>query len=191
MRDNKAISLLSGLVITGVILAVIVLMYFLLTFDLVGGETLNEIENQRIGLLVFSFIIAGFTALVCRRFIKAGNKYTAIGTGILPLIALILVSVYCIRNYNYSIPLDQTIWKQEKFKPFDMSATLVKDNILIGMTRIEVKELLGKGSEEGFGNVNPNKGCISYLVEEDWELTIYFENDKVIDVELRLPRMMT
>jgi len=94
MRDNKAISLLSGLVITGAILAVIALVYFLFTFDLAGGETLKEIENQRIALLVLSFIITGLTALVCRRFIKAGKKYAAIGTGILPLFALILVSIY-------------------------------------------------------------------------------------------------
>jgi hypothetical protein len=34
----------------------------------------------------------GFAALVPRRFVKAGKKYTAIGTVVLPLIALILVN---------------------------------------------------------------------------------------------------
>jgi hypothetical protein len=191
MRDNKVISLLSGLVITGVILAVIAVVYFLLTFDLVGGETLQEIENQRTALLVSSIIIAGFTVLVCRHFIKTGKKYVAIGTSILPLLTLIMVSAYYINNFNYQTPLDQTIWKQEKRKPFDMAASLVKDNVLIGMTRTEVKEMLGSGYEEGYGNVNPNKGFISYLIKEEWTLNIYFENDKVTGVKLRLPSMMT
>ncbi|MCH2232263.1 MAG: hypothetical protein MK105_18150 [Crocinitomicaceae bacterium] len=191
MRDNKAISLLSGLVITAVILVVIAFVYFLLTFDLAGGETLQEIENQRTAVLILSIVIVGFTVLVCRRFINTGKKYVAIGTGILPMLTLIMVSVYYVNNFNYQTPLDQTIWKQEKWKPFDMAASLVKDNVLIGMTRAEVKELLGSGYEEGYGNVNPNKGFISYLVKQDWTLDIYFENDKVVDVKLRLPSMMT
>jgi hypothetical protein len=191
MKDNPTISFLSGLVTTAVILTVIVLLYFISIFDLAGGETLQEIESQRTASLVLAIIIAGLTVIVYKHFIRTGKKYTAIGTGILPLLLLISVTVYYFDNYNYRTTFDQTTWQQEKWKPFDMAATLVKDNELIGKTRTEVKEMLGQGHEECYGDENTDKSFISYLVKKNWTLIIYFENNIVIDTKLRLPTMMT
>ncbi|MGB0428940.1 MAG: hypothetical protein ACPGLV_00605 [Bacteroidia bacterium] len=191
MKDKPAISLIGGLTITAIILIVIALLYFLMTFNLAGGETFQEIEIQRTALLVLAIIIAVLTALVSKRFIRTRRMYTAIGTGILPLVTFIAVTVYYLNNYNYHTNFDQTTWQHKKLKPFDMATTLAKDNELIGMTRTEVKTLLGKGFEKGNDNVNPNKGFITYLVEQDWTLTIFFENDVAVEVKLKLTRMLT
>lgn len=190
MKNNPVISLLFGLMITAVILMVLTMLYFFLTFDVAGGETLQEIESKRTALLFLTFLIAGLAFLMSRHFFKTGKKYTAVGISILPLIALIGVSIYYIDNYNYSTTFDQTTWKQEKRKPFNMTATLVKDDVLIGLTRLEVKEKLGEGYEE-YDNIKTGRGSISYLVENDWTITVYFIEDKTVKANLRLPMMIT
>lgn len=87
---------------------------------------------------------------------------------------------------HYHTQFDKAVWEQDTWKPLNMTATLVKENKLIGMTRQEVKEMLGQGVEE-HGNPNTDRGSILYLVKENWTLTIYFQKDKVVDTELRLP----
>jgi len=143
MKGNPAISLIGGLIITTVIITLLFFLYIILTFYLAGGESLQEIENQRTILLLLSMLGCGLTVLECRRFIKIGKKYAAIGIGILPFGVLILVSVYYFANYNYHTNFDKKTWQQEKCKPFDMAVTLVKDNELIGITRDQLIELLG------------------------------------------------
>ncbi|MCB0762993.1 MAG: hypothetical protein KDC12_15815 [Flavobacteriales bacterium] len=191
MKGNPAISFTGGLIITAVILIVLYLLYLVSIFDLSVGETLQEIENQRTILLVLTIIIAGLTVLVSRRFIRAGKKYTAIGTVILPLLALLAVTVSYFNNFNYHTTFNHTTWQQDMHKPFDMAATLVKDKVLIGMTRIEVEEMLGQGHEKSYGDQSQGNGYVSYLVEHSWTLIIYFEKDIVVDTKLRLPYMMT
>jgi hypothetical protein len=189
MKDNSILSFIKGLVITGVILVVVSLLYLLLTFDIAGGETVQEIENQRSALLVLAIIVAGLALTVVRQYLKKGKRSAAFGTGILPAVVLIPVIAYYANNFNYRTTFNKTTWEQAKWKPLDMAATLVKDKKLIGLTRIEIKGMLGQGVRE-HGDDKSKRGLISYLVKEDWTMTIFFEKDKVVDTQLRLPMMM-
>ena len=186
MRRNPVISFLGGLTICGLILGVIYLLVLLMTFNLAGGETLQQIENQKIGLVIIAVVLAILAAITVMRFLRSGRKFTAYGISVLPILAVIIVTVYYVNNLTIHKQFSRTVWEQSKWKPFDMSATLAKGNKLIGLTRKQVKDMLGQGSEE-YGDKNTDRGSILYLVENEWTLIIYLQKDKVVDTELRRP----
>ena len=186
MHRHPIISFFGGLTICGLILGVVYLLILLMTFNLAGGETLRQIENQRMGLLIITLLLAILAGITVIRFLKSGKKFTAYGISILPIIAVIIVTVYYVANLNSHKQFDRAVWEQSKWKPFDMASTLVKENKLIGLTRQQVKDMLGQGSEE-YGDKNTHRGSILYLVQDDWTLIIYFQKGKVIDIKLRRP----
>jgi hypothetical protein len=67
-----------------------------------------------------------------------------------------------------------------------MAATLVEEQKLVGLNRQEVEKMLGKGDEQ-YGSPTTERGSIIYLIEDKWTMTVYFEKDKVVGSELRLP----
>lgn len=190
VKYNSIKVFLTSLLITGLLLSIVGACYFIFTFNLAGGETLQEVESQRVLLVFLAIFILGIAVRVCIRYLKAGEKYRAIGTGILPLTLFILVGAYYIDSYNYHQQFEQKVWKQRVVKPFDMAVTLVKGNKIIGMTKAEVKQMLGKDYEE-FTSTTSMKSYMYYLVEQKWRLGVVFENDVVVDVKLQLPRMMS
>jgi hypothetical protein len=169
MKRNPVISFFGGLIISGVLYGIVYLLFLFATFNLAGGETLRQIESQRTAFLIITIMLAVLAAGVARQYLKKGNKFTAYGISILPMIAVVIVAAVYIVNFNYSTQFDKTTWEQSDEKPFNIAATLVKQNKLKGLTRQEVKAMLGQGAEE------------------NWTLTIYFQHGKVTDAGLRLP----
>jgi hypothetical protein len=186
MKRHPIISFFIGLILTGLILGAIYLVFLFLTFDLGGGETLRQIENQRTALLIGTIIVAIIAAMTARNFLLTGRRFAAYGISVLPLVSLVIVGVFYFNNMNSHTKFDKTIWEQDKWKPLNMATTLVKEKKLIGMTRQKVKQMLGQGFEEN-GNTFNDRSSIKYLVKEDWTLTVYFQKDKVVETELRLP----
>ena len=186
MKRHPIISFFIGLIVSGLILGAVLLVFLFLIFDLGGGETLRQIENQRIALLIITIIVVIIAVKTARHFLRTGRKFTAYGISVLSLIAIVIVGAFYFDNLHSHTEFDKTIWDQDKRKPLNMATTLVKENKLIGMTRLEVKEMLGPGIEE-YGNPNTDRGSISYLVKDNWTLTVYFQKDKVVETELRLP----
>jgi drug/metabolite transporter superfamily protein YnfA len=186
MKRHPIISFFIGLIVSGLILGALYLVFGLLTFSLAGGETLRQIESQTTALLIGTIIAVTIAAMTFRHFFKTGRKFAAYGIGILPLVALVIVGVFYFDSLHSHTQFDKTVWQQDKWKPLNMATTLVKEKKLIGLTRQEVKEMLGQGFEE-HADANTDRGSILYLVKEDWTLTVYFQKDKVVDTELRLP----
>lgn len=161
-----------------------------MTFDLVGGESLQQIENQHTYLLSSTIVLFLTLSVFSIQQFKKNNTGRASGLIILPFVILILVVSYYFKNYNFYTELDQNIWKTEEWKPLNMAATLVKENKLEGLSLEEVIELLGSGFEKFYDGEN-KIGYIKYHVENSWTLTIILKNGMVNISELRLPRMMT
>lgn len=81
---------------------------------------------------------------------------------------------------------DQKIWVQGFRKPEGMAKTLARKKLLVGLTRKEVKEMLGPGSEE-HGDDKTDRGSIYYIVENGWTFIVTFKFDKVVEVIMRQP----
>ena len=168
------------------IIGLIGLFFLLLTFNLGGGETLSQVENQNIAQLIISIFLLIIAVFSARRYIKNNRRYTAYGIIISPLILIVIATIYLFEHNVYHTKFDKTIWEQSEWKPESMAKTLVKEKVLIGMTRAQVKEMLGEGSKE-YGNASSDRGSILYQVKNDWTLIVLFQKDKVVETELRLP----
>jgi len=176
--------LITGLLIGGFAFGILYVIMLLATFNLAGGETLRQLEKQRIGILIviifFSILIYICTVPIS----KYRNRFTSYGIRLVSVISILLGIIGC-QVSQYS-SFDKAVWLQSAPKPFDMSATLLNSNKLKGKTRQEVKLLLGDGLHES-GNRDDEKGTILYAVDEGWTLTLYFTCDRVVDAELRSP----
>ena len=186
MKRYPITSFLLSLTISIVVVGIVYLCFFLLTFDLGGGETLSEVKNQNLTVVFISMLLFVISLIYARRYYKNNKKYTAVGIAIFPLAMVIAATVYLFdQNFNQTA-FDKTIWAQSVRKPQKMAKTLVKEKTLIGLTRAEVKLMLGAGAEE-YGDKNTDRGSLIYYVEEEWTLSVFFRYDKVIETEMRLP----
>lgn len=132
------------------------------------------------------------TTIIVKNLVIKGKKFRALGVGPLPAITAILVVIYCINNLNYSYTsqFDKIVWAGSEEKPLGMVVTLAKENKLIGMTRSEVIEMLGKGKEESFDET-AQRGWLLYSVKNNWRLIIRFENNRVKETVIKRPGLFT
>lgn len=186
LKRNPIKSFLIGLTLSAVTVGLISFLLLLLTFNLAGGETLSQIENQNITQLIISIFLLFIAIIIARYYIKSNKKYAAIGMLVVPVVVVIAATIYLLGQNFYHADFDKIAWRQSKRKPERMAKTLVKENILIGLTRAQVKEMLSEGTEE-YGDVNSERGSIVYLVQNDWTLIVLFQKDKVVETKLRLP----
>jgi hypothetical protein len=171
-------------------LAALFALYLFITFKFIGGETVQDIQSQRTGLLVIAIVVALVAAIRGKLLAKDGAKYAGLGIVILPFVSLVAVAVYFVFTFNFYTPFDQVAWRDSERKPLKMAASLVTDNQLIGFTRKEVKLMLGQGIEQNRMDTTAGGG-IHYLVEDQWTLNIVFEQGFVKFTTLRLPWMMS
>lgn len=188
MKRNSIISFLAALTVSVILIGIVYLIFFFFTFNLAGGETLNQVESQNITLLVISILLLTIAIIYARRYFKSNKKYTAFGVITFPLLLVIAGTIYLVEQNFYNTKFDKKIWTQSERKPEKMAKTLVKEKTLIGLTRTQVKEMLGEGVRE-YGNKNTDRGSIIYHVENDWTFSVFFQYDKVIETQLRLPSL--
>ena len=186
MKKHPIISFFAGLIICGLIIGLVYLLALLMTFDLAGGETLQQVENQDLALLILTLVLAILVFLTARHYWKKGKKFAAYGISVLPAACLLVIAIYYVNSLNVHAEFNKTVWEQSEWKPFKMSATLVKDKKLIGLTRDQVKQMLGQSSQQ-YGDKSSERTSMVYPVQNSWTLTIYFQNDRVVDTQLRLP----
>ncbi len=186
MKRNPIISFLGGLTVSVAIVGIVYLCFFLLTFNLGGGETLDQIENLNIAILIISILLFAIAVIYARRYFKNNKKYTAIGITIIPIMVTITAAIYFFTQNLSHTKFNKAIWTQSEWKPDKMAKTLVKEKILIGLTRTQVKQMLGEGAEE-YGDKNTDRGSIIYHVQNDWTFSVIFQYDKVVETQLRLP----
>ena len=149
---------------------------------------MDQEEGQHIAYLIISILLVALAFGFSTRYFKK-NKAFAYGIIVVPFLLFIAMIVLIVRDQSYATRFDQHTWKQSTWKPEGMAKTLVKKNRLIGLTRQEVKAMLGDGSEE-YG-ANSDRGAIIYRIENDWMLSIIFRNDAVVETIMKRPGMMT
>ena len=154
-----------------------------MTFNLAGGETLSVFDNRNITLFVVSLIVLTIAFYFFKKYYKKNRKFTAFGIIIIPLTLVIAGTLYLTSSLK-TTEFDKAIWTQNKVKPDDMAKTLVRQKSLLGLTRSQVKALLGQGSGE-YGNENDARGSILYSVENGWTLSVIFHKDKVVETQMR------
>ncbi|MFT3705554.1 MAG: hypothetical protein QM802_24505 [Agriterribacter sp.] len=186
LRIHQIISFLSSLTVTAVITSIIGVCFLFITFNLAGGETLDQAENANIIRLIVSVLILINAIFISRGYINRNKKYTAYGIIVFPLIVVVMTTAYLIDQNFYHTKFNKTVWGQSECKPERMAKGLVKEKILIGMTRAQVKQMLGNGTEQ-YEDTSSDKSSMLYLVKNDWTLIVFFEDDKVVKAELRLP----
>lgn len=187
LQKNPIISFISSFIITTIIIAVIAVLYLLSTFNLAGGETLETVESQDLAQLLLTLTIFTGAIIIGKSYRKKNRKSTGSGIIVAALLVAVLATMQFFTNHIYPTKFDREVWLQSKWKPDKMCKTLVKEKTLIGMTRIQVNQLLGEGTEES-GN-DSEMGSISYLAEHNWTFIILFEKGKVVETKLRLPHL--
>ena len=185
MKPRSLMSFFNAFLVGAFIFLVIGLLILFISFDLGGGETLQQIEAQRMGWLLITLLLAIAAGFIAREYLKNGKRYTPYGIRIVTLICVIGAAIHYSKNLMVT-PFNKTTWQHAEYKPFNMSASLVKRKKLIGLTREQVKNMLGAGADER-EDKTAGDGYIKYWVKESWSLTVYFQNGKVIETELRLP----
>lgn len=183
---HPIVSFLISLAITIIILLIIGFFYLISTFSIEGGQTLSQIENEHILQLYISILIFAIAVFIATLYLRTNKKYTALGLLVFPILFVLYTSVYLLKNNFNHTTFSKVIWMQSMYKPEKMAKTLVRDKKLIGLTRAQVKDMLGEGSEE-YGDIGTGYSRIEYWVLNHWTLTVFFQKDKVIDSELRLP----
>jgi hypothetical protein len=178
MTDKQFFSFLGGMFITIGIYALIVFMIFFSTFSF-SGQSLSEQETMDAFCFYLALVIVGSTIFIMIRRFRRHEKYTAYGMSLAilaGLVALIMQGAIYFNNLNYYQSFDAIAWKKAEFKPIKMAKTLVKKNALIGLNRQELIEKLGlgnRGGRDGKGNY------FAYATDNDWELNVVLENEKV------------
>jgi len=188
MKLHPLISFVTAMLVTAVIIVAVGIVYVFSTFNLAGGETLNEVTAQYFLVLVISMFLLFAASVIAKRNFKK-NKAAAYGTIFLPSLLLIFSLFFLIKEYVFLPRFDEVVWKQSEFKPERMAKALVRNKKLIGLTRTEVKKMLGEGAEE-YG-INSDRGSIIYNVENEWTLRILFQNEVVVETIMKQPSMMT
>ena len=185
-KQNVYLSFLAGFFTSGFILCAVYFAFFFLTFNLGGGETIRQIEDQNSIFLIMTVLQAIVIALAIRGLLTKRQAHKACGVGAMSLIIFICAMVYYIDNFIPHNSFETVLWMKSQQKPLGMAATLVEKEKLVGLTRQEIEKLLGKGDEHS-GDSNTERGSISYFIENNWTMTVYFEKDRVVSSELRLP----
>jgi Ca2+/Na+ antiporter len=187
MTSRHVASFLGGLLFTSIIYGVLLYIVVMGTFSL-SGERLTEKENREAFFFYTAVSVTVITICVIYRLYKKGQKYSAVGISIPLLFALYIclqTGLVYAENLSYHQAFQKTIWTQSELKPFRMAKTLVKSNMLIGKSRQQIIDQLGKGEEVEETGQNNNREFFKFLTDDDtWNMYLYFKNDKVVDAYL-------
>jgi hypothetical protein len=178
--------LLGGLLLGILIFAAFLLVFGFLTFNLAGGETIEQIEHQDLFFMILAAVPVVWLGFRTRHYIRTDQRPRAYIRGSAALTVVICIVGFYIFTLIPHRSFDKDNWLRPDRKPLAMAAELVEDKKLIGMNGKQIEQMLGKPAEK---NESPNsvRGGVSYEVEDGWKMTIYFESDKVVETELRQP----
>lgn len=133
MKRDRIESFFAGFIPTGFVLAVILPGIAFITFDLGGGETLQELEDHRTAMLIITLLLVLGAGWIARDFISNQKRFVAHGIRIMALLCLLVVTANYAYNLTIPTEFNKAKWEQSGYKPFNMAATLVKRHTLIGL----------------------------------------------------------
>lgn len=139
--------------------------------------------NILIGILVFFFL--RWLLKKTRLPNKIQRLLTWAGTVVLtPIIYIVLFFTFIFSiTYYPDKPFNQQKWMANPSERYEMSQNLIESELLIGKTKIEVKELLGSVSYKYSENHWAYSiGFIPGITIDPSVLDVYFKNGKVVKV---------
>ena len=187
MTDKHLRSFFGGMILTGLIYFLIVVLFVFGSFSL-SGESLQKKENTEAFVFFAVLTITLITAYIIFRRWRTNRKASAAGIGMIMLFGIyasIMSGIQYVSNLNYHVALDQQTWKNADFKPFNMARTLLKDDQLIGLTKQQLIDKLGIGN---LGNRDGNGNLFTYITDTDnWQLKVWIKNDIVTETTMWRP----
>ncbi|MDA3614844.1 hypothetical protein [Polluticaenibacter yanchengensis] len=184
LRIKKFTSFLIGFIISATTICILTCIYLVSTFNLAGGESIEQIKNSTYIQLLLSLIIFLFALFFTFRLLKKEQKTKAIGVIIIPGLLFLYMSAFVIEYEIEFQKFNREVWMNSRFKPLGMSKTLYFDNSLIGLSKNDIISILGHPSSE-FSSIENPKSYIDFMIDGNWTLTIYFLNDIAISQSLR------
>lgn len=178
-----------GVFVGIVAFAMLGILFLLLTFNLAGGETLEQLQGHRWLLMILTMILAGVFTNMTFRWVKGKRRIVAYGSRVVIIVAVIAATGYLVDGYVYTA-FDKQIWDRSVYKPFRMAAGVSKTDNLMGFSETKIKSLLGTPAEE-FDYIGNGKSGMIYNVDDGWILRLDFADGKLTEMELRSPSMMT
>lgn len=178
MAKKKIISFIVAFVVSTIISGVIYLLLLIETFDLFGIEEITHPERRDAKLFYTGLAISILTIIIVTYFYRKNRKYAAVGIGIPNIIGFVLlikVGVVYLNKSNYYEKFDKQVWLNSQTKPIKMARGLVNDKSLIGLTKQQAIELLGKGEEENWNG----EERMQYPSDYYSRLGLAFEKGKV------------
>ena len=133
MKKNPILLALSAFIISVIVLSLVYGVFKIMTFNLAGGETLQEVERQMTGLYIFVLLFAVIALSVTGLKKRISYLYICIG-----IVSTVAFAGYKISHYS---KFDEHVWKMSERKPFAMAATLVKNDSLDGLTKKQIVEM--------------------------------------------------
>ena len=141
-----------------------------------GGETVTEIIEENDSFTIRLALLSLITFFIVK--FAWTKKRRAFSYGIM-VIYFIFILIYTIPYYSYRyifpVKFDKGIWTERYCKPFNMAASLVKYEKLIGLSSSNVDAMLNKPTLNYRNTWYPFK----YSIENYWEMKIIFDNDTV------------
>ena len=180
MKKNKTISLILGFFISGLFNCLVYIILIIYTFDILRFNLLIDPESVHAKLFYTGFAMTILTVLIIYLLLKQQKKFFSIGIGLPSLIGVFLMLKFGLLYFNksnYYETFDKNVWNKSKIKQIKMARVIVKDSVLIGLTKEEVFKMLG---EEQVSSNNDSTEYLRYWTENNvCALGIVFINGKV------------
>lgn len=178
MRIKTLLSFLAGFTVSTIIMLLLIFIYLISTFDMVASESIEQVKNSTYIQFFVSIPVFLSALFFTLRLLKKGQKAKAIGVVIIPALFFLYMTALLIEYKIDFTKFNREVWVNSNIKPLGMSKTLYYDSSLIGQSKKDIIVLLGQPSAEYA------KSYIDYRIEDNWVLTIYFQNDTSISQSL-------
>ena len=149
MSAKKILSFLGSALMS--VLAIYLAFAFLMimTFSL-RGQTLHEVENEKLLFLAFWTLLAVIGGFVAFLFWRKRKNYSASGVGIVavfPLFGALLMAYKSLSSIPVTDDFVAEVWGKSDVKPFLMAKDVVKSNVLLGKSEDELLAILTDPSD--------------------------------------------
>lgn len=179
-QQRNILSLILGFLLSSSIFIAVMISFLLLTFNLAGGET---IENRSIHLFILWGLIILLSAITSwASYVKYthSKRYTAYGTGAAAFAQLLFFFFILYQTWFTTVPFERQQWRQKHTLP--MAVYLHQEKILYGYTPEQVSKLLGQPNDSYTGR-EKELGYMAYYLQyqnETWVLYIYFNSKQEV-----------
>jgi len=145
---NITLGALISLIVMGFIIGVVTFFWMLH----LGYEPITTLSDYMwtFAFVLFLILLMSISLKLVKR--KKPNFAKGILFGFAPIVFVLISN--SIGMYQYLTPqkFDKTIWSENNPKSYEMSRSLIKNELTLGLTKHELIEMLGDDYVEGYSN---------------------------------------